>query len=277
MTSTVGQAKGIDSVLAGARTIVADSVNEERASPDVERVVLVHGSMDRQAGFLKLARILSTSFEVTLYDRRGYASSAAVPGPFGIGAHVRDLADVIGSKPAIVIGHSFGGTVALACATRHPEIVRGVVTYENPMPWLEWWPSDTGAGQASRRDDDPELAAQEFLVRFIGQRLWDRLPEATKRERRMEGRALVDELASIHSAVAFERDAIVVPVSIGVGSLARDYMRRGAEFLAHRVDSRLMVLDGAHHNAHSSRPVEFADRLISPLVTRLSTGDWPPS
>jgi pimeloyl-ACP methyl ester carboxylesterase len=272
MTSTVQQAKAIDSVLAGSRTILAES---EREPNGAERVVLVHGSMDRQAGFLKLARLLSNSFEVTLYDRRGYASSSALPGPFGIAAHVRDLAVVIGSKPAIVIGHSFGGTVALACAAQHPELVRGVVTYENPMPWLEWWPIDTGAGQASRRTDDPEMAAQEFLIRFIGQRLWDRLPEATKRERREEGRALVDELASIHASSAFDFDAIAVPVSIGIGSLARNYMKRGAEYLAEQVDSRLVVLDGAHHNAHSSRPVEFVERLVVPILTRLKTGAWP--
>jgi len=255
--------------------MVAESTSEGSGRSAVERVVLVHGSMDRQGGFLKLARILSTSFEVTLYDRRGYASSSDLSGPFGITAHVSDLVDVIGPEPAILIGHSFGGTVALACAARHPELVRGVVTYENPMPWLEWWPTDTGAGQASRRSDDPGLAAQEFLIRFIGQRLWDRLPEATKLERRREGRALVGELASIHHSSAFDVDAIEVPVSIGVGSLARDYMRRGAEFLAEHVDSRLVVLDGAHHNAHSSRPTEFAERLVAPIVTRLRSGVWP--
>jgi pimeloyl-ACP methyl ester carboxylesterase len=232
--------------------------------------------MDRQAGFLKLARILSRSFEVTLYDRRGYATSSGMNGPFGIEAHVRDLAELIGSKPAIVIGHSFGGTVALACAAGHPDVVRGVVTYENPMPWLEWWPTDTGAGQAARRRVDPEQAAEEFLIRFIGQRLWDRLPEATKNERRREGQVLVDELASIHSSPAFEVDAISVPVVIGVGSLARDYMRRGAESLAARVDSRMVVLDGAHHNAHSSRPAEFVERLVVPILIRLKTGVWPP-
>ncbi|MFM8858303.1 MAG: alpha/beta fold hydrolase [Actinomycetota bacterium] len=272
MISTVQQAKATDSVLAGTRTIVAESVDDPSS---VERLVLVHGSMDRQAGFLKLARILSNSFEVTLYDRRGYASSSDVPGPFGIAHHVEDLVAVIGSKPAIVIGHSFGGTVALVCAVHNPELVRGVVTYENPMPWLEWWPTDTGAGQASRRTEDPELAAQEFLIRFIGQRLWDRLPEATKRERRQEGRALVDELASIHTSPAFDAAAISVPVSIGVGSLARDYMRRGAEFLAERADSRLAVLDGAHHNAHSSRPAEYVEQLVVHMDIRLRPGAWP--
>lgn len=239
-----------------------------------ERIVLVHGSMDRQAGFLKLARFLSTDYTVTTYDRRGYASSLKMDGPYGFERHVEDLVEVIGSEPAVLIGHSFGGTVALACAERHPGSVLGVVTYENPMPWLDWWPTDTGAGHAARLGHDPQRAAEEFLIRFIGRRLWDRLPEGTKQERRSEGQALVEELASIHASAAFDRDSIRVPISIGVGTLARDYMRRGAEFLSQHADARLTVLDGAHHNAHSARPVEFAEYLVSPLVNRIRTGDW---
>lgn len=231
--------------------------------------------MDRQSGFLKLAKILGREHLVTTYDRRGYASSSPIGGPFDIGQHVIDLVDVLGGEPAVLIGHSFGGTVALTCAHRHPNLVRGVVTYENPMPWLGWWPRDTGAGQTSRRSADPEGAAEDFLVRFIGRRLWERLPESTKQARRAEGRALVDELASIHVGPAFDAETIAVPISIGVGSLAREYMRRGAEHLSSMTDSRLVVLDGAHHNAHSGQPVEFARLLVDPLVVRLRTGKWP--
>lgn len=230
--------------------------------------------MDRQSGFLRLAKVLSQDCQVTVYDRRGYASSLGIGGPFGIDQHVKDLVEVIGEEPAVIVGHSFGGTVALACASRHPNLVCGVVTYENPMPWLTWWPKDTGAGLASRRSDDPEGAAEDFLKRFIGQRLWDRLPDATKHARRSEGRALVDELASIHMAAAFDRDSMSVPISIGVGSLAKEYMRMGAEFLSGLDDSRLVVLEGAHHNAHSAQATVFAQRLVEPLFIRLETGRW---
>ena len=221
-----------------------------------------------------MAKLLGAEFSVTVYDRRGYASSSNLDGPFDLNRHVEDLVEVIGSHPAVVVGHSFGGTVGLACASRHPDMVMGVVTYENPMPWLEWWPKDTGAGIASRRTKDPEQAAEDFLVRFIGTRLWERLPEATKRERRAEGRALVEELASLHGSPAFDRDSIAVPISIGVGSIAKEYMRKGAEYLANHVDSRLAILDGAHHNAHSAQPSEFADRLVRPLLQRIRTGAW---
>ena len=231
--------------------------------------------MDRQAGFLRLAKILSKEHAVTVYDRRGYASSAHVEGPFDIAQQVRDLVEVIGACPAILIGHSFGGTVSLACAQQHPELVRGLVVYENPMPWLDWWPRDTGTANAARHGHDTGGAAEAFLIRFIGRRLWDRLPQSTKDARRAEGDALVGELSSIHSAAAFDRDLIRVPLVVGVGTLAKDYMRSGAEYLAGKDDARLVVLDGSHHNAHSAAADEFAERLVGLLMDRLEIGAWP--
>lgn len=260
----------MDTVLPGSRTYEPLSTYEFP-----QRFVLVHGSMDRQAGFAKLARVLRQDHSVTTYDRRGYASSDHLSGPFDIDQQVQDLVDVIDGRPSVLIGHSFGGTVALACAQRHRHLVNAVIVYENPMPWLEWWPPDTGAGRAARTRQEPERAAEEFLVRFIGQRLWDRLPESTKNARRREGRALVGELSAIQSSPAFERDSIAVPLAVGVGSLAKEYMRRGAEYLAQKRDGRMFVLDGAHHNAHASEPKNFFDRIVNPLLGRLRSGQWP--
>lgn len=249
----------------------------EPADPSLSkvRIVLVHGSMDRQAGFLRLAKLLSLTHSVVSYDRRGYASSSTLGGPFEIDQHVDDLVEVIGDGRALLVGHSFGGTVALACAQRHPNLVSGVVTYENPMPWLPWWPADTGAARAARSGNDPERAAEEFLVRFIGRRLWERLPESTKRARRAEGVALVGELSSIHSRSAFDSELLDAPIIIGVGSMAKEYMRRGADHLAGAPEARLVVLEGAHHNAHSSNAPEFARLLVTPMVDRVLTGRWP--
>lgn len=279
MTSTNRQAKPLDSVLAGVRRFGPESTKSSSRDAPLGQIVLIHGSMDRQAGFLRLARLLSTGSSsvdhtVVLYDRRGYASSSPLGGPFDIDQQVQDLLEVIGSIPSILIGHSFGGTVALACAHLHPDLVRGVVVYENPMPWLDWWPTDTGAGRAARHHHDPHGAAEAFLIRFIGQRVWDRLPQSTKDARRAEGHALVGELASIHARAAFDRDRITVPLMVGVGSLASDHMRRGAQYLAQATDARLVVLDGAHHNAHSANARDFVERLVTPIIDRLETGSW---
>ena len=88
-------------------------------------VVLIHGSLDRSAGMLKLSRRLDDSFRVTRFDRRGYGRSNPHPGPFTIGGQVEDLTTVIddadgAGRPLVLIGHSYGGNVALAFVDRHP-------------------------------------------------------------------------------------------------------------------------------------------------------------
>ena len=80
-------------------------------------VVVVHGALDRSAGLLKLSRRLDEQFLVTRYDRRGYGRSRPHDGPFTMEHQVADLVEVIartaGGLPTVVVGHSYGGNVAL--------------------------------------------------------------------------------------------------------------------------------------------------------------------
>lgn len=231
--------------------------------------------MDRQTAFRRLARSLSATNRVLTYDRRGYADSSDMTGPFGVEQHVSDLLEVIAGRRVVLIGHSFGGVVALACASGHPELVRGVVVYESPMSWEPWWPKDSGGAQAVAMSDDPEAAAEAFLIRFIGDRLWNRLPEATKRARRAEGVALVGELGDLRAAVAWRPEDLRIPVVSGFGSRAREHVRRASEIIGALPDGRAAMLEGAHHNGHSSEPENFERTLIVPLLERLRTGRWP--
>lgn len=235
---------------------------------------MVHGSMDRQSAWRKLAKSLSGQHRVLTYDRRGYATSAAMDGPFSMAGQVADLLAVLDGRTSVLVGHSFGGAVALACAQRHPHLVSGVAVYESPMSWEPWWSQDSGGALAASMRDDPEAAAEAFLKRFIGDRLWNRLPEATRLARRAEGRALVGELSDLRQKPAWSPPNIGVPVMSSCGSRARDYVRQGAEIIGSLPDARLVVLDGAHHNAHSAEPVAFEEKLIQPLLRRIETGVW---
>src|SRR4051794_33882807 len=102
---------------------------------DVERplIALVHGSMDRSAGMLKLSRRLDAEFRVLRYDRRGYGRSFPHPGPFTMGGQVDDLVQLLAGRRAVLIGHSYGGDVALATADRHPDLIAGVAGFETPV------------------------------------------------------------------------------------------------------------------------------------------------
>jgi pimeloyl-ACP methyl ester carboxylesterase len=242
--------------------------SEAAGDPSAPLVVLVHGSMDRSAGLLRLSRRLDVSCRVVRYDRRGYGRSLGVGPPFAISDQVDDLAGVMerhatGRRAAIVFGHSFGGNVALALAQRHPELVGAVAVFETPLAWLDWWPGNT-AGATALTVHDPGDAAEAFMRRLVGDEVWDRLPPSKRAARRAEGPAMTAELADIRRRPPWSADALLLPVLALHGEHARAHHRRAMEELSAMLpDCRTEVVAGAGHAAPHTDPDAVAERLFS--------------
>lgn len=225
------------------------------------RVVTVHGSMDRGASFLKLARELRGT-DVVRYDRRGYGRSAEAGTCADLTEQVDDLLAVMDERPAVVVGHSFGGVIALGLAARRPDLVTGLLAFEPPMPWAPWWPETSAGGAvvAAAVRGGAGDAAELFMRRIVGDAVWERLPEATRRRRRAEGPALVAEIHAMREGPApFVAEAIEVPAVLGHGGAAAARHRRAAKELAASIPgATLLVVPGAGHGAHSTHPGELA-------------------
>lgn len=231
-----------------------------REDGDGPAVVLVHGTMDRSSSFGRVARVLD-EFRTIRYDRRGYGHSVDLGPPEGMDQQVDDLLDVIGDQPAMVAGHSYGGTVALAAAARAPELVSGVVAYESPMQWLDWWPRDSAGASAVAAASDPADAAERFMRRMIGDARWMKLPPSTREARRAEGATLIAEMTHARppSPVPFDPADISQPVIAAHGTEGAAHHARSAQALAEAAPAgELAVVDGAGHGVHLTHPAEFA-------------------
>lgn len=236
----------------------------DRSRPDAPPVVLVHGTMDRATSLAKVARRLP-ELRVVRYDRRGYGDSRLGidgrpwPVPRDIEDHVSDLLDVLGGTPSVVVGHSMGGTIALAAAARHPDLVLAVGAFESPRPWAEWWPrSSPGSRAVEDGEIDAGVAAERFMRRMIGDVQWERLPARSRETRRAEGPALVADMVTVRSRAYDEAD-LGCPVVAGLGGDSQDHHARGSRELADLVaHGELVVIDGARHGAHLTHPDEFA-------------------
>ena len=254
--------------------------SSEVGPADAAFVALIHGSMDRSSGMLKLSRVLDATCRVARYDRRGYGSS--IPhdrphdGPFDMAHQVADLVGVLGGRPAVLVGHSYGGNVALATAAAHPDLVRGVVVYEAPLSWEPWWPGTTAGAVAVAAHGDPAGAAEQFMRRMIGDERWDGLPERTRVTRRLEGAAMVAELADLRLHRPWNAADIRAPVIAGFGSLGSPHHQEAMRYLvdqfAGRVEARVVELPGCRHDAPLSHPTLFAQTLVAPMVELLSPG-----
>ena len=236
------------------------AVYRHEGEPGSARIVFVHGSMDRGASFVKVARRLG-DLHLVRYDRRGYGRSVAAGVAESLDEQVGDLLAVIGDEPAVVVGHSLGGVIALAAAQAHPALIPSVAAFEAPMAWAPWWPRQSAGNVAvaAAGEAGAEEAAERFMRRMIGDDRWEHLPPRTRAERRSEGPALLAELASIRSEPPYEPARLLVPVLAGHGSESKPYHQDAAARLAEAVpDGELMVIDGAGHAAQSSHPEAFA-------------------
>ncbi len=243
---------------------------EESGPADAPLVVLVHGSMDRSGGFRRVARRLDDRFRVARDDRRGYARSRRSVGPFDLTGHVDDLLVVMGGRRGVVVGHSYGGVVALAASVRRPDLVRAVGAFEPPMPWMPWWPGTTAGDVAvmAQREGGPEHAAEAFMRRMIGDERWARLPEHTRAERRADGAALVEEMIDIRSAAPWDPADITVPVVAGHGTMGAPHHPPAVRWLVQQVPgAELVAIEEAGHGAHTSHPQEFA-AFVERVVAR---------
>ncbi len=170
------------------------AVAERRVEAPLGCVICVHGALDRGGSFARLVRRLE-GFDVLAYDRRGYQGSRDLA-PVDLEHHIEDLEALIEREAlrqdVILFGHSFGGVVTLGAAARHSSEVRFVVNYESPMAWV--------LPRASFRpplSDDAQAEAEAFFRRVMSDRAWERLSEAQRESRRLDGPALLTDLTAV--------------------------------------------------------------------------------
>lgn len=223
-------------------------------------MVLIHGVVDRAATFQPTRRALAP-LPVLSYDRRGYAGSVDLAGGADLSVHVADLLEVVDDRPSVLVGHSFGGLIALAAAVEEPELVRAVGVYEPPLPWLDWWPSVIAF-------DAPETAAETFFREVVGDSAWEDLPDDFKADRRREGAALISDFSSSRCGLPFDLADVLSPVAAAHGSRTTAHFKRAAQTIAaSNLGATLTVIEGAAHGVHLTHPELFASWIRSVVAS----------
>jgi pimeloyl-ACP methyl ester carboxylesterase len=142
----------VDVEVAGGRLATFRLGSEDCPTPPV---IAIHGITSTSRTWLAIARALGSRASLIAVDLRGRGSSNALPPPFGIDAHVRDVVAVLdrfGLDRAVIAGHSLGAYIAARLATLNPERVERLVLVDGGLTI----PESKGA--------DPE----EFIKAFLG-------------------------------------------------------------------------------------------------------------
>ena len=241
-----------------------------------EPVVFIHGAGPADS-FLPLAiePPLRDHYRVIRYHRRGSAGSSGVHGPVAVTRHAADcraLLGALGISKAHVVGHSYGGYVALQLAADAPEVVHTLGLFEAGLLTV---PSAEQLGVAF----DPLLeqyaagdrvgAAHAFLALVDGPdwraEIGRTVPGGVEQTERDAATLFESELPSMPEWRFGPNDAarITQPVLYLLGSESgpifaesRDLLR---SWLAQMEDD---VLPGANHLLHMRCPAEAAAILV---------------
>ena len=98
---------------------------EEFGDTGGPRVVCLHGVTSHGRHFAKLAGALP-GFRILAPDLLGHGSSPYGP-PWDLETHLDAIVETVGTAPAILVGHSFGGRLAFELAARAPKLVPRLV------------------------------------------------------------------------------------------------------------------------------------------------------
>jgi pimeloyl-ACP methyl ester carboxylesterase len=119
-------------------------------------VVLLHGLASNSRIWDWTAPLLADASAVVALDQRGHGLSDR-PGYYGFDAVTQDLLSAIhalGLDRPVIAGHSWGGSVALAFATEHPDNPRAIVMVDGGFMELS---SHTTWDQAEKQMLPPEI------------------------------------------------------------------------------------------------------------------------
>ncbi|GAA5035561.1 alpha/beta fold hydrolase [Microbacterium fluvii] len=102
--------------------------------PDLPKIVLIHGMAAHSGWWDSVAPALSVDHEVIAIDLSGHGDSGR-HSSYSIQTWANEAMSIATAdrRPAILIGHSLGGLVALTAARSHGARLRGCIVVDSPL------------------------------------------------------------------------------------------------------------------------------------------------
>jgi len=248
-------------------------------------LLFIHGLTGSQRNWAHLIDALDHEHRVLAPDLFGHGASAKVMGDYSLGAHaatLRDLLDLLGIDRVTLVGHSFGGGIAMQFCYLFPERVERLVLVASgglgrdvspllraaTVPGAEWVLPVIASGWVRGR--------VEAVGRLLTSRGWRASPEVTEVWRGFTSLADADTrrafLATTRGVIDPGGQTVTahdhLPMAIAIPTLVvwgtRDRMIPAWHATtAHEAiaGSRVVLFVGAGHFPHLDEPERFAELL----------------
>lgn len=256
-------------------------------------VVLLHGVTGNMAiwPLINLMPALASDLRVTAYDLRGHGYSETPPSGYTSADMASDLVKIqqaLGLGPMYVLGHSFGGVIALHAAVLYPEAIAGLILSDPYFPglrhletrvgqwsgWLEYKQQANRAGldvteeewfdvgQLFKQTANLPPERHEMFLKELGLAAMDRL-------KRLAATTCGDDVKAV-SGLTEERIRSVRHPACALYGEHSPFLATGrylAESLAH---CRMVMVPNAKHRAHEENPLAYV-ALVQKLLREMAS------
>lgn len=253
-------------------------------------VVFLHGYGSRLESWRLVQPALAADRLTVSLDQRGFGLSERPADGYGPDGHAQDvvaLLDRLGIEKAVVVGHSYGGGVALRVALDHPERVAGLAlvsafAFEDQIPTAFRWAQVPLLGEALFSAFYEEVPGEKYLLafhdrqRFVSAAALEEMKALMAKEgstyaalwtvRRMSYAPVEHRYRDVRvpTTLVWGQDDRVTPISVG---------RRFAGVFDH---ARFVELPSCGHMPSWERP-EALTAALRDLLARADGAAAPPS
>jgi pimeloyl-ACP methyl ester carboxylesterase len=245
-----------------------------------EPLVLVHGSWTDHHAWDRVVPLLSRSFRVLAYDRRGHSRSERTAGQGSIREDAGDLVALVEHldlAPANVAAISFGAAIALRTAADRPDVFRRLLVHEPPLFDLLEGDEEAAAALSAARErmeaaaerltaGDMEEGTRLFVETIaMGPGGWDRLSDQMKDTFVFNAPTWLDEIRD-PGALSLDLSRLrgFGPTLLTAGANSPSFFRLVVDAITRNLPrSEVRVFAGAGHVPHVSHSAEYVEVATS--------------
>jgi pimeloyl-ACP methyl ester carboxylesterase len=238
---------------------------------DGEPIACIHGAAGSALGWGDAVEELARLGRVIAYDRRGCTRSER-PEPYertSVAEQADDAAallDALRAAPAVVIGRSYGGTVATDLALRYPDRVRALVLLEPDAPrklapaTAEWGDALGDRLREVAARDGVDAVGEALISEVLGEGAWRSFPDQLQQSVTQNGPAI---LAELEGEWFLQADAAAIatihqPVLLVAATGSAPELRQPTEALADAFPNARTELVGGGHLIDPAAPEVLA-------------------
>lgn len=242
------------SIITSQQLIVYDVLNQEGR----KALVFLHGWRSEGLVWKDIAeKISSQGFAVYMLDLPGFGSSPKPKNPFSVGDYADVVAEFIKKlklNNVILIGHSFGGRVAIKLLAMYPDSAEKLVLVDS---------AGVGAGKSSEASFLAKIAKPFFKPNFM-QSLKKKIYKEIGAEDYVATPQLKETfLKVINEDLSGQLAQIDKPTLIVWGKDDKETPLESGKIINGKIkNSKLVVLENAGHFSFLDKPQEFFEEVM---------------